>query len=575
MKQENEKSAVYAWPAIPTLLARSVAEFGASIALVQRVNDTVRDITYTELYSRIQAAQRHLLELKLSAGERAVLWSENCEEWIEAYYAILSLGSVVVPVDPNMPTTEAAHLTERASAKLILYHEKLGDGAKTIADKYRIPAVSLSELNSESREDRPLVPQSYDVQPDHLAVIIFTSGTTGFSKGVMLSHANLTSDALGVIESFKIDARDNFHLLLPLHHAYSSTVNLLCALAGGARATLATSYKSRDIVDDIQACGVTMLIGVPHLYESLMNGILRNVKSAGIVKNIAFHSLFAISKICQSLGFAAGRSLFSTFRKKAGLTSLRVMVSGGAALRPLVNKFFLTLGIDLVQGYGLTETSPVLTVNPPEKNVVGTVGPPVSGVLLKIENPDADGIGEVCARGPMIMRGYFEDDTMTSEAIQDGWFHTGDAGKLDDSGYLSITGRIKNVIITAAGKNIYPEEVEAQLNQSPFVAESLVAGVHLKPGGGEELFALIVPDQAIIAERNTEGSKLDISHEINQVVRQYNEAAPSFRRVRGWAIREQEFQKSSTLKILRYRYKDAVAIAAREWLSKRPHAIHD
>ncbi|MFZ5432946.1 MAG: AMP-binding protein, partial [Calditrichota bacterium] len=399
------------------------------------------------------------------------------------------------------------------------------------------------------------------VSTDSPAVILFTSGTTGFSKGVVLSHSNLIGDVQAIIDTDVIRSDDNFHLILPLHHTYSSTANLLGALALGARATFATSYKSRDLVDDIRLAGITTLVGVPLVFENIMIGIRRSIADAPALKRTLFRLLYGISAAGSLIRLSLGAALFRSLREKAGLGSLRRMISGGAALRPEVNIFFERLGFSLLQGYGLTETSPVLTVNRPGRNRIGSVGTPLPGVELKIDDPDDNGVGEICARGPMIMQGYFENPAATSEVLRDGWFHTGDAGFLDRHGALHITGRLKNVIVTGGGKNVYPEEIEARLDLSPFILESLVVSISRKRGGGEELAALIVPQYTFIKQESERGHMMDVHQEIKTVVEAYNHSVPAYRRLRQWRIQEQEFDKTSTRKIRRYLYKDVFKLA--------------
>jgi len=261
-----------------------------------------------------------------------------------------------------------------------------------------------------------------------------------------------------------------------------------------------------------------------------------------------------VSRAGHFLRLKLGKPLFSSLRTRAGLAGMRLFASGGAALRPKVNRFFADLGFDLVQGYGLTETSPVLTFNPPERNRIGSVGLPIHGAELRIDGSDGNGIGEVCARGPMVMRGYFADPQTTAQVLRDGWLHTGDAGYIDNHGYLHITGRIKNVIVTSGGKNVYPEEIEAQLDLSPYVLESLVLGVERSKGGGEELAAIIVPDAAFIATERERGHEPGVEAEIKRTVDAYNATVPVYRQIRRWKLRETEFEKTALRKIRRFKY---------------------
>jgi long-chain acyl-CoA synthetase len=266
--------------------------------------------------------------------------------------------------------------------------------------------------------------------------------------------------------------------------------------------------------------------------------------------------------LLSAFGFHSGKVLFRSLREKAGLRSVRLMISGGAALPPKINYFFDRMGFTLMQGYGLTETSPVLSVNRPNKNRIGSAGPALPGIELKIDSPDANGIGEVCARGENVMQGYFENEQATKDVIRDGWFHTGDAGRMDKDGFLYITGRIKNLIVTGAGKNVYPEEIESQLNLSPFILESLVLGLERKHGSGEELFAVILPDHEFIDSETASGKTVDLHSEIEKIVDSYNNSVPVYRKIREWTIRSEPFDKTSTRKIKRYLYKNVYSFSS-------------
>ena len=300
---------------------------------------------------------------------------------------------------------------------------------------------------------------------------------------------------------------------------------------------------------------MTVLVGVPQVFENIMNGIYRGVAEASLFRRALFRVFYGVSAALYRLGVRAGNPLFRSLRAKAGLDSLAMMVSGGAALRPDVNHFFERLGFTLLQGYGLTETSPVISVNRPGLNRIGSVGQPLHTVEFRIESPDADGVGEICVRGPMVMQGYFENPAATADVLHDGWFHTGDAGYVDRDGFLFITGRLKNVIITGAGKNVHPEEIESRLSASPYVQEALVRGTERKKGAGEELEAILVPDRAALDAAREHGQAIDVMAELSKVVEAYNHSVPDYRRIRRWQMQEEELAKTSTRKVRRYLYR--------------------
>jgi long-chain acyl-CoA synthetase len=523
-----------------------------------RAGQSVSALTFREVAAHAETVAAALIERGVRPGDRVALLSDNRPGWIVSYFAILLTGAVVVPLDSLMAPSEISGVLEMSHACLLITTAKFTDAVRSVhGGSAGTEICSMDELVATVPPADPRSPTVLpSVRPDDPAAILFTSGTTGHSKGAVLSHRNLCSDVKAIADAGVIEPEDNFLLLLPLHHTYSSTVNMLGSMALGARATFATSFKSRDILDDIRIARITMLVGVPQVFENLMISIRRGVTGASFVRRLLFHILFGVSTACSALGLAAGRALFRSLRDRIGLGSLRLMISGGAALRPEVNRFFERLGFSLLQGYGLTETSPVLSVNLPGRNRIGTVGPPLPGVSLRIDNPDSYGIGEICAQGPMVMQAYSENPQATAEALKDGWFHTGDAGRIDRDGFLHITGRLKSVIVTGAGKNVYPEEIEARLNLSPYILDSLVLGLDRKRGTGEELTAIIVPDVTVIQTEQERGHVVDIQEEVRKVVETYNHSVPAYRRIRQWRLRNEEFEKTSMRKTKRYLYRD-------------------
>ncbi|MBI5059476.1 AMP-binding protein [candidate division KSB1 bacterium] len=546
-------SALPATETIAALLNHAAQEWPDRPFLRVRTGETVTDRTFAQVRAAVAALALELRRLGIQPGDGVALGSENSIEWVVAYLAITCSRAVAIPLDSQAAPGEILHVLERSSAKLLLHSRKFADALATAGR----PVPCATRLLTPLELDSPTGAGGDDVlaaAPEDLAVILFTSGTTGFAKGVMLTHRNLVSDAVGSAARLTIFASDNLLLLLPLHHTYSSTVNILVTLRGGAHATLATSYKSRDIVDDIRIGHVTILPGVPQIYENLMLAIQRSVSAAPLLKRSAVSLFGSIARMGSYVGLSFGKPLFASLRAKAGLSGIRLFASGGASLRPEVNRYFRELGFDLIQGYGLTETSPVLTFNSPAANRIGSVGRAIQGVELRIDRADANGIGEICARGPMIMRGYFDDPESTANVLRDGWLHTGDAGRLDRRGYLYITGRLKNIIVTSGGKNIYPEEIESRLDQSPYVLESLVFGVERQKGGGEELRALIVPDLASITALRESGTDVDIAAEMKKTVDDYNATVPVYRQIRRWQIHDTEFEKTALRKIRRFKY---------------------
>ena len=545
---------------IPELVTHAAETWPDRPYLQTRLGETISAQTFSQVATTVRGLAAGLINAGVGRGEHVALLSENRPEWVLTYLAISSAGAVIVPLDALMSQPEVANILSSSKARVLICSRKFYADMQPITRELNVQLYTLESQPDSTETPLPVATDIslHDPAPSDLAVIIFTSGTTGFSKGVMLSHENLCSDVDSVLKAIRILPTDNFHLLLPLNHTYSSTVNMLVPLGGGARATFSTSYKSRDILDDIRIAGVTLLVGVPQVYENIMLGINRAVSEAPAIRRLLFRVFYALSGAANKVGLNLGRLLFSSLRTKAGMASLRFMISGGAALRPAVNRYFQRLGFTLLQGYGLTETSPILSVNREERTRIGSSGQAIPGVELRIDHPDpTTGIGEICARGPNVMLGYYQNPEATSAVLRDGWFHTGDAGYLDRDGFLFITGRIKSMIVTAAGKNVYPEEIESQLNASPYIIESLVLGVERQRGAGEELYALIVPDKTVLELEKENGHDVNVMAEIQAVVEAYNKSVPTYRSIRQWQLREEEFVKTSSRKIKRFLYKDS------------------
>jgi len=410
--------------------------------------------------------------------------------------------------------------------------------------------MTTAKLEAVGRDKSFMLPE---IDPDSLAVLIYTSGTSSEAKGVMLSHTNIVADIEAVRPRLSMTEEDRFLSVLPLHHTLEATCGFIYPLSSGASIAYGRSLKSVDIIADIRALKITVMIGVPLLFEKMCAGINRQVSKKALSTRLYVdlgQRMAGLSKWI--LDLSVGKVLFRALRERVGLDSIRLFVSGGAAINPEVSRFFNNLGIVLLQGYGLSETSPVLAVNCERDNNYSSVGRPLDGVEIKILDKNEAGIGEIAAKGKMVMLGYYGNEDATRSVMQDGYFRTGDLGYVDNAGHLHITGRMKNVIITAAGKNIYPEEIEALLESSPFVSECAV--LPRKRKTGEEPVAVVVPDfDAINAAR--EGEKLSdeeirtiMKAEVNSICEQLAE----FKRVKDVIVMTEELPKTSTRKVKRH-----------------------
>lgn len=480
------------------LLNESIEKFPDSVALEGDVEGRGRlTLTRKELCGKAAALARDLMDAGVKPGDFVSLLAPNQPEWGVGYFGVLLAGGVLVPLDVNLKEGELANILENARPVCLVTDASEQERANSLANGLESNCAVLRF--DEGREIDPDV--SLDALPgaergpDELALVSFSSGTTGTPKGVMLSHGNITSNVRAVLEPIIAKEDDVFLSILPLHHMFESTGGFLIPLGAGARVHYLSSINPRLLVEAMQKEGITICLMVPALARLIHKRIMSNVESLSGAKKLVFKTLFGISGACLSMGFRVGHILFAQVKKNLG-PNLRYFASGGAALDPKIARDLLTLGIEVLQGYGLTETSPVTHLTPPgAPNRIGTVGPPIPGVearTVPVEGAD-EGEGEVLIRGPNVMQGYFENPELTAEVLRDGWFHTGDIGRLDSDGYLTICGRSKNVIVSEAGKNIYPEEVEEQLLESEWFQDVCVIG-RKTPRGGEEVFAVVVLD---------------------------------------------------------------------------------
>jgi len=558
---------------IPEVLDRSVRLFGDQMALHAHDGKKFQGITYSELGERIKSFARGLLGMGMEKGDKVALISENRPGWGTAYLGIVSANGTAVPLDSALKPSELRHILRESQARIVVASTKyLSDMEEALTE-----ITSLRKIVSMDNEERENVVPSYKVledgkgssgelsypDPDDLACLIFTSGTTGSSKGVMLTHRNIVSDMWGIFQVLDIYTEDNFLSVLPLHHTFECTCGFLVPLTAGATVYYARSLKSKQLIEDIKETKATLLVGVPLLFEKMLNSLRKGIKKKSPVTRALFQTSLSLSGTGRKIfGLNLGKVLFKGLREKAGLSTLRLIVCGGAPLSPEIPEFFDLLGIRFLQGYGLTETSPVLTVNPFNRPKYSSVGPAITGAEIKIIEPDQNGIGEIAARGEMVMKGYFRNEEATAETFKEDWFLTGDSGWKDKDGYFYVTGRKKDMIVTRAGKNIYPEELEYQLNKSPFILESLVLGRRIGKGKGEEPYAIVVPDyeyfDQVAEQEKTEFDEKKIEETVKAEIANWCSHVADYKRIKGFEIREEEFEKTSTRKIKRYLFKHKI-----------------
>lgn len=546
---------------IHELVFQTAEKYPYRTAFWLRGEGGLQPLTYRDLVRRVVDTAAGLVQLGVRHGDRVGIYAANSPEWCIVYLAILTAGAVVVPMDVQLKLLEVRTLIARAELNALFCtseeYQNLSELSTLVPPHPTVisllgdagpEATSLSQVRGLGRGSDFSPPA---VDPREMGVLIFTSGTSGESKGVMLSHHNIVSDVRACVAHLPIFPEDRFLSVLPLHHTFEATCGFIYPLSVGASIGYVQSLKSAQIGADIRELRATLMCGVPLLYEKMYLRMKRALADCSAFKRMYVAvGLWFNRTIGRLIGASVGRAIFAPLRRKAGMGSIRLLVSGAAAINPEISEFFCNLGIVLLQGYGLTETSPVLSVNSAEANRYSSVGKPLPGVEVKILDRDATGIGEIAVKGEMVMLGYYKGEKSTADVTEDGFFRTGDLGHLDKDGFLHITGRKKNVIVTPAGKNIYPEEIEALLDNSPYILESAV--LPRKRGTGEEPLAVVVPDYEILNGSGSSLSEVKIREMITGEVMSISKRLAEFKRVRRVIVMTEPLPKTSTRKVRKH-----------------------
>lgn len=532
------------------MLEKAVRSHPGHVALRFKAEGLWSTVTYAQLLGRVRRVAELLGQQGLRPGDRVALMLPNVPEWPEIYFGITSLGLTAVPLDPKLHEQEVAYLLRDSGARLIFCLAAIYPTMTTLAPE--VPDLEFAFLLGPPGNITPDVGllrcAAYDqamarttsaagyydrFQPrsDDLASFIYTSGTTGSPKGAMLTHGNFTSNVAAMCQRITVRADDNFLLVLPWHHAFAFSACLTTPLSVGATISLIENLKT--LSDDMRATQPTVLIGVPLLMEKMYRRIMDNLQGNPV--GWLLFKLGVLGPITRKIRAALGGRL-------------RMVVTGGAPCDPDLLRGFDHLGFELLEGYGLTETAPVLTLNPQQHAKPGSVGPALPDVELRILDPSADGIGEIVVRGPNVMRGYHNNVAATTAAFCEGWFLTGDLGRLDADGYVFITGRKKCLIVNREGKNINPEEIETYLMKCPLIKEALALGYReADERVGEHIGLMVVPTEEALALPNAEQQ---IRTEIKRLLR----GVADYKHPRRMVIRTEEFEKTTTGKIKRFIY---------------------
>ncbi len=573
-EKKNKKHQPYKttdYKTIKEVFVNSIEKFADNTLILQKPShkEPYKEISYKQFGEDVIALGAKLIKI-LPKNARVVIVSETTYDWYVSYMAMLCGVGIVAPVDKELPDNELENVINRSKATAVIYSAKKKDSIKKIENS--IPKVKyFIEMNSDEyiigkhvginyliKEGKEIVESgdtSYmdiKIDPEEFKVLIFTSGTTSNSKGVMICNRNLAANINAVFAFMHLYPEDRLFSILPLHHTYESTIGFLVPFAAGS--SIAICEGLRYIVPDMQEAKPTVMLTVPLLVENLykkINETIKKSKKDGIV-----NSMIYITNALKAVNVDIKRKVFREILENFG-GRLRIIVSAAAPIDSKIAKWIEDIGIEFLQGYGLTETSPIAALTPEyEPSRYASTGIAVKDTDIKVLNPNEKGEGELLIKGPTLMLGYYEDEEETRKAIENGYFHSGDIGRIDADGFIYITGRSKNVIVTQNGKNIYPEEIEMLLNDIPEIKESIVYGQKESEDKRDKeliITAKIIPNYKKIEEIYGKNlSDEEVQKIIWNKVKETNKKLTSYKAVKKIEIKKDEFEKTSTMKIKRY-----------------------
>ena len=555
------------WPTLPELFNITTKRFpnNACFTDFEGPNGSRNSLTYSECRENIVSLANFLAANGLKHGDRVAVTGKNSPEWATAYLAALYAGGIVCPLDYALHENELENLMNTARPKFLFVddekyaHFAEGEFTKSIGCK----VYSLSPKHREEYVYNLKSPEKAEIIPareDETAAILFTSGTTGVPKGVMLSHKNLVSDCFAAQTHMILYNTDVFYALLPIHHAYTMLAVFIETISVGAEIVFGKSLAVSRMLKELEEGRITMLLGVPLLFNKLAAGIIKGIRDKGPVVYGIMRFLMSLLYVIKKLfRLNPGKHVFKAVLKQAHISTVRIAICGGGPLAPSVFKFFNQLGIDFVQGYGLTETSPIIALNPIEHFKIHSVGHIFEGYEeMKILDPNEDGIGEIAVKGSMVMQGYYNMPEETAKVFtQDGWFKTGDLGWLDKENYLMLSGRAKNMIVTEGGKNVYPEEIEDAFQLETEIEQIMVRGyVANEATRSEELEALIYPAEDMLKrlglDRSAKMQGSQVQTELEAIVSKINKGLQPYQRITKVTVLDKPLEMTTTKKIKRF-----------------------
>lgn len=555
------------------LLNESVNMYGDKPAfLVNAKNGYCDSISYSQFKSDVDALGTALISLGLKDKCIAVI-GENRYEWCVAYLATVGGTGVIVPIDRELPDNEIENILDRCNADAIIFShkhkeciEKLSKASLSVQyfinmdaeqnDSFSLSFIQLLEKGRNMLDCGNNDFAEAQIDDNSLAALLFTSGTTGLAKGVMLSHKNICSNIIAVRSTVLVESKDYSLSILPLHHTYECTLGFLLFIYSGG--TISFNEGLKYIAKNLKEVKPTILVVVPLILENLYKKIWTQAGKKKFGKLKLKLALILTTILNCVFHIDIRKKVFEQIHDSVG-GRLRLIITGAAAIEPSVSRGFRRMGIRVLQGYGLTECAPLVAGNSDFSVKDSSVGKQLPGVYVKIDQPDENGVGEILTKGENVMMGYYKDEASTLKSIINGWFHTGDLGKIDNAGFVYITGRIKNIIIVKNGKNVYPEELEASINKNPYVQESIVSGDLDEATGETQIHAHILPNLEYIKDKfkGLNLSKDELSKLFSDIIKNINKDLPLYRRIRKFTLRENEFIKTTTKKIKRYGQNDA------------------
>lgn len=537
------------------LLANTEKKYADEVAFRLKFRNEIVGVKYSKFIEDIKGLGSYLLTLDMQ-NRRIAFISNNRYEWCVTYLATATANLISVPIDKSLPINEFESLMKRAEADVLIYdikHEEYAELLKNNTNSSVKHFICMdTELNECIDKGKSLLlrkDNKYNkvkIENDKMKFMLFTSGTTSAAKCVMLSHRNICSNIDGITKALDVTKDDTLLSFLPAHHTFECTAGFLYPVSVGAK--IAFCDGLRHLVNNMKEYEITAMISVPLLYENIYKKLWKQIETGK--KETQIKVALKASEALLKVGIDMRKQVFKQVHEALG-GKMRIMVSGAAAIDPVVAKGYNDFGFTMFQGYGLTETSPVVSVERYDCVRNKSVGLPLDKTEVKISDPGEDGIGELLVKGPGVMLGYYGDDESTKKVMEHGWFHTGDLAKIDEDGYIYITGRSKNVIVLKNGKNIFPEELEVLINRLDFVKESIVYGVSDKDDD-IEIRAKIVYDKDQIIENIGIVSDEELENIFWEKIKAINKTMPTYKYIRKIQLTEEPLIKTTTNKVKRH-----------------------